>query len=49
MLFSLLGNAIGHGSSNSPIVVQAAPKKNIFEIGVANSGQWHAGGLLISE
>jgi phosphoserine phosphatase RsbU/P len=39
-LFSnLLGNALTHGASDSPIRVRAATRNHVFELSVANAGE----------
>jgi sigma-B regulation protein RsbU (phosphoserine phosphatase) len=38
LLSNLLGNALTHGTSNKPIVVQAKTKETSFELSVANAG-----------
>jgi signal transduction histidine kinase len=39
MLSNLLGNAISHGSSDSPIVVRVTTARDMLEISVANGGE----------
>lgn len=39
MLSNLVGNALTHGASNNPVLVQAETRKRSFELWVSNAGQ----------
>jgi signal transduction histidine kinase len=39
LLSNLLGNALTHGAADSPVVVRAATRNEVFELCVANAGE----------